>query len=612
MEALSSSFLQKYALNYSLTPSPPSPPLLVLQFKISSARIDGKYDRISHQTPTTTTDTCSSTRTTFVHPRKLTTSDSTPQKPLTPAEQETGEIIGRRKNSFLAIVFNLLDDFICNFIDPPLRPSIDPKHVLSGNFRPVDELPPTACQVVEGSLPPLLNGAYIRNGPNPQFIPRGPYHLFDGDGMLHSISISKGKATFCSRFVKTYKYNLEREIGSPVILNIFSAFNGVPASLARCAVALGRFLAGQYDPSRGIGGANTSLALLNGKLFALAESDLPYAVKVTSDGEIITLGRHESFGEPFMTMTAHPKIDTETREAFAFRHSIRPPFLTYFTINAEGIKQPEAPIYSLRQASLVHDFAISKNYAIFPDSQIVIKPKEILKGRPPLTVDLAKVPRLGIIPRYAEDESEMWWVEVPGFNMMHAVNAWEEDGGETIVMVAPNVLAVEHVLERMDLIHSSLERIEINVRAKSVRRRWVSTRSLDFAVINPAYVGKKNRYVYAAVGAPMPKIAGVVKIDLSLSTTDSGDCTVASHLYGPGCYGGEPFFVPKEPDNSAAEEDDGYLVTYIHNENIEESKFLVMDAKSPSLEIVAAVKLPGRVPYGFHGIFVRECDLKKL
>ncbi|KAG8375219.1 hypothetical protein BUALT_Bualt10G0077600 [Buddleja alternifolia] len=523
-------------------------------------------------------------------------------------------------------------------VDPPLRPSIDPSHVLSGNFAPVGELPPTACDVVEGSLPPSLNGAYIRNGPNPQFIPRGPYHLFDGDGMLHAVTISGGKATFCSRFVKTYKYTLERDNDAPVILNVFSAFNGVVASLARCTVVLGRVLAGQYDPRHGAGRANTSLAFFGGKLFALEESDLPYGIKLTSDGDINTLGRHECFGEPFMMMTAHPKIDMETGEGFAFRYSFRPPFLTYFRFHwllvsswkctdkmtlcceiIDGIKQHEVPIFSLKQASFIHDFAISKNYVVFPDTQIVFKPGDILKGRVPLRVDPAKVPRLGIIPRHAVDEREMWWVDVPGFNIIHAVNAWEEedDGGDTIVMVAPNTLAVEHVLERMDLIHSSLERIEINLKEKSVTRRPVSAASLEFAVINPAYEVKvqhyfSHRYVYAAVGDPMPKITGVVKVDLSLSTANSGDCTVARRLYGPGCYGGEPYFVARQPDNPAAEEDDGYLITYMHNEITEDSKFLVMDAKSPTLEILAAVKLPQRVPYGFHGIFVPESHLRKL
>ncbi|KAL8536556.1 hypothetical protein ACS0TY_011949 [Phlomoides rotata] len=594
MEILSSSFLQKYAPNHSVTPSPP----ILLHFKISSVKIDEKY--VPHKP----------TRTILRHRNRTASVENHPKKP--PHEQRTRKINRRKKNSFLTLIFNVLDNFISDFLDPPLRPSIDPEHVLSGNFSPVAELPPTACSVVHGSLPPSLSGAYIRNGPNPQFIPRGPYHLFDGDGMLHAVTISGGRATFCSRFVKTYKYNLERETGYPVILNVFSAFTGLFPSLARCCVTLGRFLAGEYDPNCGVGGANTSLAMISGKLFALEESDLPYRVKLTSDGDIITLGRHEPFGAPFMTMTAHPKIDGETGEAFAFRHSISKPFLTYFRINAEGIKLPEIPIFSLNQASLIHDFAITQNYAVFPDTQILIKPEEVLKGRPPLTIDLEKMPRLGIIRRYAENDGEMWWAEVPGLNVMHAANAWEEDGGDTIVMVVSNVTPVEHVLERMDLIHSSFEIIEIDVRSKSVRRRSVSTRSLDFAVINPAYVGKKSRYVYAAVGGPMPKIAGVVKLDLSLSTT--GDCTVACHLYPPGCYGGEPFFVPKEDNNptTAEEEDDGYLVTYVHDENTKESKFLVMDPKSPNLEIIAAVKLPGRVPYGFHGIFVPYSQLKNL
>ncbi len=62
----------------------------------------------------------------------------------------------------------------------------------------------------------------------------------------------------------------------------------------------------------------------------------------------------------------------------------------------------------------------------------------------------------------------------------------------------------------------------------------------------------------------------------------------------------------------ASDLDDGYVISYIHDENSGESKFIVMDAKSPELEIIAAVKLPQRVPYGFHGLFVKESDLYNL
>lgn len=110
----------------------------------------------------------------------------------------------------------------------------------------------------------------------------------------------------------------------------------------------------------------------------------------------------------------------------------------------------------------------------------------------------------------------------------------------------------------------------------------------------------------------MPKVSGIVKLDVSVTEEDRRDCIVGSRMFGPGCFAGEPFFVAREPDNPNAEEDDGYVVAYVHDENKGESQFLVMDAKSPTLATVAAVRLPRRVPYGFHGLFVRESDLNKL
>lgn len=399
--------------------------------------------------------------------------------------------------SFPNVIFNVVDDFINNFIDPPIRPSVDPKFVLSNNFSPVSELPPTDCEVVEGSLPPCLDGAYIRNGPNPQYLPRGPYHLFDGDGMLHSIRISKGKATLCSRFVKTYKYKIEREFGSPVFPNVFSGFNGLTASAARGALTAARMVTGFINPVNGIGQANTSLALIGRKLYALGEADLPYQVKLTSDGDIVTLNRHDFDGKLIMSMTAHPKMDSDTEEVFAFNYGPIPPFLTYFRISPSGIKQPDVPIFSMTSPSFLHDFAITKKYAIFPDIQIGMNPLEMIAGGSPVGANLLKVPRIGVIPRYAKDESEMKWFDVPGFNIIHAINAWDEDDGNSILLVAPNILSIEHTLERMDLIHASIEKVKIDLKTGNVSRFPVSTRNLDFAVINPAFVGKKNKYVFS-------------------------------------------------------------------------------------------------------------------
>lgn len=48
---------------------------------------------------------------------------------------------------------------------------------LSGNFAPVeDERFDVGLEVVEGALPPELEGAFLRNGPNPAVPPTGGYH----------------------------------------------------------------------------------------------------------------------------------------------------------------------------------------------------------------------------------------------------------------------------------------------------------------------------------------------------------------------------------------------------------------------------------------------------
>lgn len=506
---------------------------------------------------------------------------------------------------------NALDDIINTFIDPPaLRPSVDPRHTLSDNFAPVDELPPTRCPVIRGSIPPcLVGGTYIRNGPNPQYLPHGPHHLFDGDGMLHSLLLSAdGDAMLCSRFVQTYKYLTERDAGAPMMPNVFAGFHGF-AGMARGAVTAARVLTGQMNPIQGIGLANTSLVLFGGRLYALGESDLPYAVHIDpATDEISTIGRCDFDGRLMMGMTAHPKKDPVTGEIFAFRYGPVPPFLTYFRFDPAGNKLADVPIFSMQQPSFMHDFAITENYALFGDIQVVMNPMGMVIGNgAPVGADRNKVPRLGVLPRYATNESDIKWFDVPGFNMIHAINAWEEEsanGEKHIVLVAPNIMSIEHMLDNLDLVHACVEMVRINLRTGAVSRKPMSAGNIDFGVIHPAYLGRKNRYAYAGYGDPMPKIAGVVKLDFSL--TGTGDCVVARRDFGPGCFGGEPFFVPNEGSD---EEDDGYLVSYLHNEGTGESTFIVMDARSPKLDIVAEVLLPRRVPYGFHGLFLSKAEL---
>jgi carotenoid cleavage dioxygenase len=60
-------------------------------------------------------------------------------------------------------------------LDPP--PKDNP--YLRGILGPVDEEKVLTKLKVEGVIPKDMNGAYLRNGPNPMVEPKGWYHWFD-------------------------------------------------------------------------------------------------------------------------------------------------------------------------------------------------------------------------------------------------------------------------------------------------------------------------------------------------------------------------------------------------------------------------------------------------
>ena len=65
-------------------------------------------------------------------------------------------------------------------------------------------------------------------------------------------------------------------------------------------------------------------------------------------------------------------------------------------------------------------------------------------------------------------------------------------------------------------------------------------------------------------------------------------------------------FIQLMIDRCCAGEDDGYLLTYVHDERTGVSELVCYDAKTMSPKPLARVKLPQRVPYGFHSNFMNE------
>ncbi|MSZ55672.1 MAG: carotenoid oxygenase, partial [Actinobacteria bacterium] len=66
---------------------------------------------------------------------------------------------------------------------------------LEGNLAPVTEEVTVSDLEITGSLPPELDGRYLRNGPNPLgHVDSAKYHWFTGHGMVHGLRLRDGKA----------------------------------------------------------------------------------------------------------------------------------------------------------------------------------------------------------------------------------------------------------------------------------------------------------------------------------------------------------------------------------------------------------------------------------
>ena len=153
---------------------------------------------------------------------------------------------------------------------------------------------------VIGTIPPELDGAYIRNSADHQFPPMFKDDLFlNGDGMLHKVRIKDGHADLSTRYVETPKYLAERKARKAVFGAYRNRFTDQPSGAG-------------IDRST----ANTSVIYHGGKLFATKEASRPYWVDpVTLD----THGAYDFDGKlQSESFTAHAKIDPRTDEMVSY------------------------------------------------------------------------------------------------------------------------------------------------------------------------------------------------------------------------------------------------------------------------------------------------------
>ncbi|HEY0228893.1 MAG TPA: carotenoid oxygenase family protein, partial [Mycobacterium sp.] len=210
--------------------------------------------------------------------------------------------------------------------------------------------------------------------------------------------------------------------------------------------------------------------------------------------------------------------------------------------------------------------------------------------------------RIGVMPREG-DNRDVRWFDIEPCYVYHPLNAYSEMRGGAEVLVL-DVVRYSRMFDRdrrgPGEALPSLDRWTINLATGAVHAECRDDRSQEFPRINETRLGGRHRFGYT-VGIDGGFLdAGRSEMSTALYKHDyaTGSSEVAP--LDPDLLFGEMCFVPNPPRGQAnAAEDDGVLMGYGYHRGRDEGQLLLLDAQT--LESMATVHLPQRVPMGFHG-----------
>ncbi|MDT5095297.1 MAG: hypothetical protein QOH60_4660 [Mycobacterium sp.] len=420
---------------------------------------------------------------------------------------------------------------------------------LKGNYAPVaDEL--TAFDLpVEGSIPPELNGWYLRNGPNPR---EATGHWFTGDGMVHGVRLENGRAAwYRNRWVRTDSFE------TPIPLYNPDLTRNLHASVA-----------------------NTHVIRHAGKTLALVETSLPYEIT----NELETLGAYDFGGKLADSMTAHPKICPTTGELHFFGYgSLTAPYVTYHRADASGELTINRAI-DVKANTMMHDFALTAEHVIFMDLPIVFNLDVAVSGERdmPYRWDDNYGARFGVMRR-DDPHGEIRWFEIEPCYVFHVANSY--DAGNSIVLQAVRYPELWRHNGGFDQ-DGVMWRWTIDLATGTVHEQQLDDRGVEFPRIDDRRAGLAARYS-VAVGDN-----NLLRYDFEAGTAQE------SRFRGEP---GEAVFAASNPGELS-----GYYMTYVYDAARNGSDLVIIDASDFTGEPVARVQLPHRVPHGFHGNWITD------
>ena len=417
---------------------------------------------------------------------------------------------------------------------------------------------------VTGSIPVGLNGRYLKMGANPVSPDPAGHHWFLGDGMVHGVAIRDGVALwYRNRWIRSRS----------------------------AAAALGQ--AAAPGPRRGRNDTvNTNVVDINGRAFAMVEAG-SFPVELSDTLE-------EQCYNPFDgtlsgSFTGHPHRDPLTGEhhAIAYDGSIWDT-VRHVVVSAAGEVVRDVPI-AVKHGPCIHDCAFTARFAVVLDLPVTFSMRALLGGHLfPFRWNPAHRARVGLLPRDG-DATDIIWCDVEPCFVFHVANAFDGENGQVTLDVIAYATMFASSATGLDAL-GRFERWTVDPSTCRVSRRVMDATPQEFPRIDERRFGQSYRYAYTVSVPPdgNPQLTGATR--LYKHDLQTGSHRV--HEFGDGHVPGEFVFVPASAD---AAEDEGWLVGLVINTADETTDFAILDARSFEAAPVATVRVPHRIPPGFHG-----------
>ncbi|KAL8461813.1 hypothetical protein ACS0TY_033061 [Phlomoides rotata] len=282
--------------------------------------------------------------------------------------------------------------------------------------------------------------------------------------------------------------------------------------------------------------------------------------------------------------------------------------VTVFLASADGNKLLHKVDLKLNKCSLCHEIGIIERYNVIMDFPLTLDINRVLRGGPLNSIyrlikyNKEDYARIGVMPHYGGRGDSIIPGPDFGLNKFEWFLKWFKQ--------------IDDESDEESFLSRAYEwRLNMQTREVAEMNLTGAKHSMEFPMINETYNGRINKYGYTKVADPksssisgMAKYGGLAKLYLDEKKLESSS-KVEKHLKQDEKQHTIKVEYHDFPEHTfcsgaafmAKLEDDGWIITYMHNEDSNTSNVYVVDAKNFLEEPVAIIDLPRRVPYGFHG-----------